>query len=332
VSRAALGGRPVAFLVAGPWRKPWRTPEETSGNDTAYAVLLLALAVGILVGAGVLARKNVRDGRGDRRGAARMAGYMTCVMMALWVCKVHLVASVLLFATFLLAVCTSVFYGAVLWTIYLALEPFVRRHWPQVLVSWTNVLTGHVADPVVGRDVLIGVAVGVWYSVLFRAIAFSAPSLVAVTFPGSVDTLLGLRSTVGVALDEAPYAIRNTLLYFFILFVLRVLLRRGWAAVIAFTAFFTIFNALGNTNAWLGALLGLVYFGTSALVIIRWGLLPAAVAAFVGALLFDITATMDTSAFYLGNMMFLVAIVVGLALWGFYTSVGGRLWSAEPAR
>ena len=74
-----------------------------------------------------------------------------------------------LLAMFLLAVCTSVAYGALLWTVYLALEPFVRRHWPQVLVSWTNVLSGRFSDPVVGRDVLFGVGLGVWFALILKA-------------------------------------------------------------------------------------------------------------------------------------------------------------------
>ena len=43
---------------------------------------------------------------------------------------------------FLLALVTTVFYGVFFWAIYLALEPFVRRHWPQTLVSWTTMLAG----------------------------------------------------------------------------------------------------------------------------------------------------------------------------------------------
>src|SRR5262245_660774 len=131
VEAAALGGRPVDFMLAGPWRTPWRMPD-SGGNRTVYGVLLLALAVVILVGAVVLARKNLRDGRGDRRGAARLAVTITAVLLGLWLCNVHLVASLTLVATFLLAVCTSVFYGVLLWTVYLALEPVVRRQWPQV--------------------------------------------------------------------------------------------------------------------------------------------------------------------------------------------------------
>ena len=52
---------------------------------------------------------------------------MSAVLMAVWLCEVHLVASLGLLATFLIAVCTSVFYGVLLWTIYVALEPYVRK-------------------------------------------------------------------------------------------------------------------------------------------------------------------------------------------------------------
>jgi hypothetical protein len=43
---------------------------------------------------------------------------------------------------------------------YLALEPHVRRRWPTVLVAWSRVLSGRWRDPLVGRDVLAGVAMG----------------------------------------------------------------------------------------------------------------------------------------------------------------------------
>ena len=33
VEAAALGGRPVAFMLAGPWQKPWRMPDDTSGRN-----------------------------------------------------------------------------------------------------------------------------------------------------------------------------------------------------------------------------------------------------------------------------------------------------------
>jgi hypothetical protein len=331
VEAAALGGRPVAFMVTGEWQTPWRMPVEDDGG-TPYAILLMMMAVFILIGSAVLARRNLRDGKGDLRGGARLAACITIVLLGLWVCKVHPSASILFFASFLLAVCTSVFYGVLLLTIYLALEPFVRRHWPQVLVSWTNLLNGRVIDPVVGRDLLIGTALGLWLTVLVRGVVAVSSFGGQPDEPGDIETLLGLRSTIGVVLDEAPYAIRNALLYFFLLFVLRVLLRRQWPAVLAFTGFFTILNALGNVDPWLGGLLGFFYFGSSAVVILRWGLLPFTIGVFVTSLLFDLPPTFDTSAWFFGNMLFLIAILVGLTVWGFYTSVGGRLWNTAPSR
>ena len=106
----------------------------------------------------------------------------------------------------------------------------------------------------------------------------------------------------------------------------RVLLRSRWAAVLAFVGFFTVLQALGNDRAWLGALLGILYFGTAALVIVRFGgLLAFVVGAFVSALLFDVVVTLDTSAWYIGNTLLLVAIVSALAVWGFYIAVGRRV-------
>jgi hypothetical protein len=227
-----------------------------------------------------------------------------------------------------------VFYAALRRTVYLALEPFVRRHWPQVLVSWTNVLTGRTSDPVVGRDVLIGVALGVWFTLVFRTIGVATDGA-PIAFAGDVSLFLGLRSTLGVVLQEALYAVRNVLLYFFVLFALRMMLRRQWAAIVAFTAFFTALQALGNDQVWVGGLLGLLYFGTAAVVIVRFGGLVAfVVGTFVSSLLFDVTATLDSSAWFFGNAMLPVAIVLGLTVWSFYTAsrVRGLGSSARPSR
>jgi hypothetical protein len=54
----------------------------------------------------------------------------------------------------------ALFLGGFLWVLYIALEPFVRRRWPHLLISWTRLLSGQWRDPVVGRDVLIGLGAG----------------------------------------------------------------------------------------------------------------------------------------------------------------------------
>jgi serine/threonine-protein kinase len=324
VEAAALGGRPVAFMLAGPWRTPWRMPDESPRSENAVALIVFALAVSVLAGAGMLARANLRTGRGDRQGAARLALCISSVLMALWLCRVHLVASIGLLATFLVAVSTSVFYGVLLWTVYVALEPFVRRHWPQVLVSWTNVLTGRARDPVVGRDVLIGSALGAAWVLMLRLTDLSSATRM---FPGGMELLVSLRSTLGIVFEAGPYATRNAMLFFFMLFALRRLLRNQWAAAVAFAALFAVMNALGNEDApWIGPLVGFLYFGSGAFAVLRWGLLSFAVGVFVSAVLISLPATLDTSAWYFGHNLLIVALVVALAAWGLQASVGGRLW------
>jgi len=82
---------------------------------------------------------------------------------------------------------------------------------------------------------------------------------------------------------------------------------------------------------WLGGLQGLLYAGSAAFVIVRFGgLLAFVVGTFVSALLFDVLVTVDSSAWYFGNTMLLVAIVLGLTLWGFYTAMDRRDILTQP--
>ena len=43
---------------------------------------------------------------------------------------------------------------------YLALEPYIRRTWPELLVSWARILSGEFTDPIVGRDLFLGILLG----------------------------------------------------------------------------------------------------------------------------------------------------------------------------
>jgi hypothetical protein len=256
---------------------------------------------------------------------------MTAILLLLWMFSVHLVASVSVAGSLLIAVATSVFYGFLLWTIYIAVEPFVRRHWPKVLVSWANAFGGRLSDPIVGRDALVGVAVGCFLALALRATALLTPESSVLAFAGDFELLLDLRHTLATVLAEVPYAIRNSLLYFFALFVLKILLKREWLAAAIFTLFFMVLNALGNDQPIFGAAIGMIYFGTFTLLILRNGLLAFAVASFVSGVLFDAIATRDTSAWFVPNSLLLIAIVLGIAIWGAVRATAGRSWKFESA-
>jgi serine/threonine-protein kinase len=321
VEAAALHGRPVAFIATGPWVKPWRTAEATSASDAISAVILMAIAIAVIVGAYLLAMKNLRQGRGDRDGARRLAVWTTGVLLALWVCQVHVAPNLGFLAMFLLAIVTSVFNGLLVWTIYVALEPFVRRHWPQTLVSMTTALSRRINDPVVGRDVLFGVVLSVTWLVIIGLSDIWAGLESLRTNPGPLELLTGLRSTIGVALSEFPYGVRNGLFYFFLLFVLRVLLRRAWAAAVAFTLLFALLGAF-DAHPIASSLRTAAYFGLASFAVLQWGVLSLIVGVFVVSVLADVMATTQLSAWYFPYTLTMVGIPVALAAWGFYTAAG----------
>jgi serine/threonine-protein kinase len=321
VEAAALRGKPVGFFVSGPWSHPWRTTEPEAGYFTSWVFLLqLALLAAILVGAPLLARMNLLRGRGDRKGALRLAAFIFVVHIAIWACESHVIGSAGTLGMFLIAVCTSTFAAVLVWTAYLALEPYVRRNWPTTLISWTSLLSGRMSDPIVGRDVLTGMLAGMTLQVLGQIANgwFSTrPSL------GSTDVLMGLRANIGVLLHQVPYAVRNCLFFLFLIFLLRVAVRNQWVAAAGFAVIFTALSARPGEHLLFNIAVGFVMQGVMAVVLLRWGLL-AAVLCYWSANVMDIPITTHTSAWYHSYAVGVLILLAGLAAWALRTSMKGR--------
>jgi serine/threonine-protein kinase len=317
VEAAARGGRPVAFKVIGPWMKPDRgTPPATSGSDVAFISILVLMMLSVVVGAAILARKNLREGRGDRAAAFRLACTVTAALWLLWLCQVHITFSSSIVGPFLVAICTTVFYGVLFWAIYLALEPFVRRYWPQTLVSWTTMMSGRIQDPVVGRDVLLGAAMGVASALIIRIDGGNG------FVPN--ELLLGFRSTTGELLLHTILAMRSALMIFFLLFVLRALLRNQWVGAAALAMLFAALNMLSSSHPLWAGLSTLLYFGLLMVALLRWGLTALFVGFLVADLLLMTPSTTDGSAWFLGPTIFIALLPVVLATWAFLTSASQR--------
>jgi hypothetical protein len=327
VEASALGGRPVSFQLVGPWTKPWRTAS-SSGDGGIGAMVVFVLALAILAGGALLAARNLREGRGDRTGALRLGAAIGAILWAVWVCQVHPTPSIGLLGMFLIAVVTTVFYAVIFWALYLALEPFVRRYWPQTLVSWTTILGGRLRDPIVGRDVLIGILLGVSTTLIVTA----GQTFAAEPLPSSTEYLLGLRSTAGRVLIQGAYAIRSGLVLLFLLFLLRVVLRNHWLAALVFVAIFALLDTAGETwrAATIDALTAAVYFTMFAIAVVRWGLTTLVVGLMTTNLLLAGPITRDLSAWFVPEMIAIPLSIAVVACWAFYRAIGGQLWKADP--
>jgi predicted Ser/Thr protein kinase len=332
IEAAAFEGKPVFFSLIGPWSRPQRMRPDppTTAGQRAGQLLLLAMILAVVAGAALLARRNYIRGRGDRRGAFRLACVLFATVIALWLCRGHMVPGLEMMFPFTMAISMALFFASLIWVLYLSLEPYVRRHWPQALVSWSRIVMGRLRDPLVGRDVLFGVILGVVWMLIFEVAQLLTMGKGGPPQFFSVNYLLGGRHVLGAFLYQIPDSIEATLLFFFLLFVLRVLLRREWLAAFVFVAIWVILKSLGSDHPWIEGSAYALLYACAAIVVFRVGFVTLGIGIFTTELLSNVPLTLDFSAWYLSSVWLPLLALGALAVWGFYNSLAGqKLWKAE---
>jgi hypothetical protein len=178
----------------------------------------------------------------------------------------------------------------------------------------------------VGRDILIGVLAGIGIAVAAGALHRHGAPPTRVT----TDALLGLRSALGIGMALIPGAVRNCLLFLFLIFLLRALFRNQWIAAAVFALIFAAVQFLGAGQAWTDAIEAFVAFFITAFLLLRWGVLALIAENFANILFNAIPFTTHTSAWYFGYAVFMMAALLALAVWGFRTATAGRrLWKTN---
>lgn len=332
VEAAAFEGKPVFFRLIGDWTKPRRmvSTEKKSFGDKAGRIIGMILLVCGLIGAALLARRNYLHGRGDRQGALRLATVIFLLEMALFMCRSHLATIGDTIGLSILAISTALFISGVIWMLYMAIEPWVRRQWPKTIVSWTRLLAGSFRDPVVGRDILLGVALGVIWILVFAIRNIVMIQMGAAPGLGSVAALMGGRVALGSWLQQWPQSIQATLFFFLLLIGLKALLRNQWVAAAIFVAIFAVPRGLASTYASVELPALILVYAIALLIVIRFGLVPLAIAIFTVDMLANVPFSADFSSWYMTTSMLALASVVAIAGWGFYHSLGGQpLWNLE---
>jgi serine/threonine-protein kinase len=324
VEAAAFHGRPVHFQIVWPATKPTRmagssqvSPAQRAANLAGGLWFMFLLAVGVL-----LARFNWKAGRGDLRGAMRLGIAMASISLLKWVLRAHHVADTGEYDLFTEAVAQAAYTGIRYWIFYLALEPWVRRYWPQNLVTWSRLLAGRWRDPLVGRDVLVGILLGLVYLLLFQSYFFanlfhgSSPQAMAYV-PNSA------RYWASTLADHVDNAADGALLFFMFLFVLRAVFRKQWLGGLVFVLIFVAIRWHGE-GQWYTPLFLLAIWTTMVVVMLRFGLFATMCLVFVIDTPLEMLFTTDFSAWYGQSSWVIVAVIGAAAVWGFRTSLGGR--------
>ena len=328
VSAAAYGGRPVYFEITGPWswagglEEAPRSMTQRIAGATAGVMFLLSVVV-----AAFLALRNRRLGRGDVRGASRLGAVLFAMTMLVWLTTAHHVLSPgTEFGGLSLACAGGLLGGLVSAVMYLAIEPYVRRRMPELLIGWARLLEGRIRDPRIGRDVLVGAALGSASAFILHAsnaLPTWLPILGQTTVPPNVLVLRGGWGTIGFLATSLSSGLTGALTFLVVLFLLRVLLRRERLSLVAMALLLTLAQ-LGGENVGLET-----PFAVLQAVIVTWtmgriGLLAGAAMVLYRFVLSGLPLPPAPSAPYTPATLAVMALMLAVAAGALTISVGGR--------
>ena len=320
---AAFQGKTVAFQEVFPWSKPAR--DVTTGDRTAAeriaAISILIIVAGLLLLAAFLARRNFRLGRGDRRGAFRFALVLASLRFVSAMLKADHVFAAGEFVIILSSLSAALLIAAIGWLLYIGIEPYVRRRWPQTLVSWNRLILGQLRDPLVGRDVLIGLTAG---TVLLAA-AISA-TVLAHGKPGINTSLLtGMRAAIGGLLGVIALSLVNAVGTYVLIFALRIITRRDWIAAAVFVLINSVPVALlVPEKRVLVLIVTLVANGVAMFLLFRFGIVVLVAWNIAALVLSSAPLTLHLGAWYSGTALFCAVALMALTIYAFRLSLAGR--------
>jgi hypothetical protein len=228
------------------------------------------------------------------------------------------------------ALSNALFVSAMLWVLYIALEPYVRRFWPSTLVSWSRLVAGRVTDPLVGRDILIGAVFAAIIGLLNLAYVILAPALGYDALPPlmpRLSDLEGMReiiSNLGILAFNAPF---SALWLIFGIVLLRLVLRKTWLVVAAGMVLFVVATSgslLDEGPTWLRFGAQVCALALVLTLMLKFGLL-ATTSLFVSNLLVSSAPlTLDPNRWYFATSAWVLAIAASIAIYGFYAARGGE--------
>jgi len=338
IEAAGLQGKPVYFRIVPPWKEQRGTAGDTGQNDARLAsvirVVFLAVLFTALASALLLVRYNLRNRRTDLKGAAKIAG----VLFVAYVIRAVLETSLPftapgIFTTFFYSTAWGLFSVFYVVVFYLAVEPLVRKRWPEILISWNRLIAGGFSDPLVGSDLLKGLFFGAAATLMivgweYLRLEAGETSAAFTWFFNPRFFAVGPADSVAVLLRETSanivFSFGALLLFLLIAFIFR----NKWMAAVAAAFVFLIPWLLGylfgaaDSTALAGAsalFYPLVFF----LVLVRYGIVAVLGVEHIELIANNFVVT-DPSRIGFSVSLAVALIPVALAIYAFHISRAGR--------
>jgi hypothetical protein len=298
IEGATWRGRPVWFDVQWPTGSRAVSPRSATGEFVSFVMFVLMLLL-----TSFIAWRNWTLHRVDLRGALQLQAvvYVTTFTGGTGVPVVLLA--------------------------YLALEPYVRRYWPDSLISWQRLSRGGIRDPLVATHVLAGVlAATVMALLVFPALESLVTDLPLAgarhdRLSGSIGSWAALARGVGAG----PI---NALIFLLLVVLMRLSIRRLWPADVLAVALFNVPNyfGMGESVTLMAMMLGpsLVWIW----LMRRFGFLSLLVLFTLAPMLMFLPHHLDGG--WLGQrLMIFYAVPLLVAAWAVWVIVSARQQSPQ---
>ena len=331
VEAASLAGVPVYWEIFEPWDDlVFHQPDTVGARFKIAQRFLWITSLGLLIAALLVVRRNLRTGRSDRQGGLRLATFVFLAHLIAWAVSAPHRPELSYLGPSLGEVLAGAFRAAgVLWLFYTALEPFIRRRWPESIISWSRLLSGRARDPLVGRDLLVGALVAVIGALVWKlgkllALELGYPIPMGDTI--RVRYLVDVRSAVPALNHLIFLVLGNSFRTMFGFLVLFVLLRKNALAVGAFFLLnlFTSIVVLGATINPVAIAAAAAIAALQTWLIVRFGLVAVISWWLFTTLLNDLPMSLDLSHWYSVTSVVSLVVLTAIGWWSFRTATGAQ--------
>jgi serine/threonine-protein kinase len=331
IEAAAFHGRAVYFNIIFPWDTPSRqTQSSATASENTFNIIATIIYLSLFLAALIIAYHNLKAGRGDTKSALKVSVlvFLTMTLPRL-IDNNHVPEFSGELSIFAESASSGIFFAAFTWVFYIALEPFIRRRWSELMISWSRLLAGDFRDPLVGRDILIGGLLGLC-STAVEYLTMLLHQWSGIARPPHMEgftpeMLSGIEIVVAHLFFPLSFLVFFTIAISFLLLILLTVLRKKSLAIAALWLIHLIpWLVYGIYGSWLPLVEGVLVGTLLTIAVARFGLLALYSYFLFAALSFNSVITSDFSSWYAKNTLFAFIVIMSLAIYGFYTSLAGQ--------
>jgi hypothetical protein len=270
----------------------------------------------------------VRLGRGDQKAAWRVAGVLFAAGVASWALVASHVPTEWEVYLLVMGLSWASFKAGFVGLLSLAIEPFVRRYWPDALISWMRMVNGRARDPSVTSHLLVGVFAGLAVTLIVSVRVGATNTLLSA--PGIGVSVTGARYLFGFLLSTVGISIFATTGVILVLVLLRSVSGRTWVADTLYVVLLaSVLSPLSPATIavltrWLTSALAAA---TMVWVLRRFGLLAIAAMACTNIAVRE--APLAAASWYAAYSLTTPLLIAAVAAWSLYVILTSRPGAAS---